>query len=268
MDRALGNPLGNPLGLVREAGQRVPDPMIVEITAGSGVYTIPSGFRYAVITAVGGGGGASYSASGPRGGGGGGVSRTNPIPLKESMRIEYSIGEGGVPTVAGNIVPGGDTLVRIAGYEIVAGGAKPGTVSGSTGCVGGTASGGDFNYKGSDGTLAGAGGGAAGLFGDGGVGGSGCGGNGGSAVSGQARGGGGGGGIDGDGGKTQGGGAPALPAAPTQRYLTYPGTSGSDGTTTAGGNGGPWGGGGGSYYSGNVNTQGKGGNGGVRIELW
>ena len=274
MDRALGNPLGNPLGLARSGVPSLaPEPLVVDITSGAGEYVVPAGYRFVRIIAVGAGSSGVYYNSLGKGGGGGAVAKTLPIPLNgRPVTISYEIGMGGVPVANGFMAPGGDTLVKFLGYDIVAGGGRFG---GTAVGIGGTATGGDFNYAGSGAGQSGsAAGGAAGLFGGGYDPLSACGGYGASATG--SNGGGGGGGIDGHGGRRYNNTEflvtwtfPQISPKPEVSYRTFPGTNGNNGVLAQkGGDGGAWGGGGGAAYSSTPENQGKGGNGGLRIELW
>ena len=275
-DRALGNPLGNPLGLARTSGASdVPEPLVVDITSGTGEYIVPVGYRFMRVTAVGAGSSGAFYGSLPRGGGGGSVGKTVPIPINNrAVVVAYEVGEGGVPTTNGSIANGGDTKVEFLDYKIVAGGGKSVSVGKA---IGGTATGADYNYSGGTpggGTNYTIAGGAAGLFGDAYAALSGSGAYGSSVGSSNA--GGGGGGIDGNGGRRYGtteflvtGANPQLSPKPDVPYKTFPGTDGKNGVAAQkAGDGGAWGGGGGGAYSSSPADQGKGGNGGVRIELW
>lgn len=266
-DRALGNPLGNPLGLAR-AGSSPPLAQIVDITSGAGEYVVPAGYRFMQVTAVGGGSAGSYQNATIKGGSGGAVARTKLIPLNgKSLTISYVVGAGGTPAL-NNITPGGDTTVRFLGYVMVAGGGTRNPPFGDQLAVGGTASGGDYNFTG--GSAGGGGrlaGGAAGLFGNAYEAGSGSGGQ-------ALQDGGGGGGVGGGGGlgvsiitgntEIELGRSPA----PSTVVPSFPGSAGGDSVGSVAGKGGAWGGGGGGSESATLAYLGAGGHGGVRIELW
>jgi len=294
-DRALGNPLGNPLGLVRAAAAPT-IPAVIDLVSGSGTYQTPRGFKKLRVTVVGGGGGGAAIGSG---GGGGGCSRSAviDIPGGASVAIEYQVGGGG-PGAASSIdnggggYAGGTSLASFLGNALSATGGQGGLYinNSASGGVGGVGAGGLDNFTGGAGgnwsstNKSGGGGGGAGYDGDGGAGGFGYvsgttgqaqpgvnhgGGGGGSTrntTSSQPAGGGGGAGSVGGMFATNSGAMAPGTSAYERNPIGLPGgnaTSYGSGNWI-GGHGGQGGGGGGGGYG----VGGNGGSGVVRIELW
>lgn len=261
-------------------------PVVIDLDEGEGEYIIPAGRTGFRVTAVGAGGAGYAAASGEKsGGGGGGVAVSPALPTNgRQVVISYRIGMGGAVSDIQDERNGGETFAKFFGIELRAGGGIGGPIG-----TGGSATGGERNYRGGDGELrtdAGScgGGGAAGPLGDQGNSlnpspGTGAGARG-RGESGNARGGGGGGGVMGDGGGSSGtAAAVAGDVRPSSAVLTF-GTNnnGERGTgttngTVRGGAGGAWGGGGGAGSpAGGTSawplSAGPGGNGGLRIEIW
>lgn len=257
-DRALGNPLGNPLGLAKKKAAIAP---VVIYLKGplTGRYMIDgtqSAFR---VTVIGAGGGATYFAGGNgNGGGGGGLSQSAIIPAQGRVSIDYVIAGPGAPST-----DGGDTSATFSGVKLLAtggkrGGAAQGNPYGSNGGLGGVGSGGLKNHTGGKGGSGG--GGASGVDDDGDPGGF----NGGGApssstVNSPTTAGGGGANYQcgGGGSGCRGAGAGSLK---NNVGMVVIGSSGIQAGTGDGGDGG----GGGSCY---IDTS-KGGCGMLRIELW
>lgn len=277
-DRALGNPLGNPLGLAREASSQAPEPLIVDfLGTGAGEYRVPHGYRRLRITVVGAGGGGRFGtpAGYGGGGGGGGLSQSGILDAVPGSVISYYAGKGKQG------LKGEDSYAKYKSVSLLATGGAGGVDElNYLPKPGGTGFGGLINRTGGFGAngAGSGGGGAAGTTGDGGDG----------SAGGQAPvtfpGNGGGGGAKSSGAAAGGGGVAApggvynasyqytgdtqtewLWGHPGQNARTY--TDQSTYTNNRG-DGGAWGGGGGGPPS-SVNQAGSvGGHGGVRIELW
>lgn len=147
-DRALGNPLGNPLGLARSGGES-PRRTVATVQTNS-TFVIPAKYKFAVLHWFGSGGAASTYV----GGGGGGYAGTKPINLQGLASRSV--------TVSGNFSCTG------LGYTL-----STSSEAAPTGRIG---IGGDYNYRGGTGgwggqdittKFYGAGGGAAGPSGNG-----------------------------------------------------------------------------------------------------
>ncbi|WP_346882782.1 glycine-rich domain-containing protein, partial [uncultured Algibacter sp.] len=120
------------------------------IARANGSYTIPAGIFSVTASVVGGGGGgggkSSPSTTNKSGGGGGGSARIT-IPVVPGDVLSYTIGAGGPRgrgTSAGvrNGGPGGATVMRLNGSEILRGNGGRGTRNGGNNPgLGGTASG-------------------------------------------------------------------------------------------------------------------------------
>lgn len=267
-DRALGNPLGNPLGLARSTtGERT---TIVTIQT-NGTFEIPARFNFAILHWF----SAGHSGGTYTGGGGGGYAGTKPIKLAGFASR--------VLTISGNFSCSG------LGYVL-----SSANGNGADFTYGRVGVGGDYNYKGGRGGHGqdggaylsdryGAGGGAAGPSGDGadgagwilneawqwvgipaGSGASGGGGVGlGYAGTPGSAGGGGGGGIGGG-----GRGESVSPTPPSQGMgsgpFYAPSMEGGSTSTSTGGAGGLGGGGGGAGTS----APGPGGQFLLVVELW
>lgn len=165
-DRALGNPLGNPLGLARAADKPKGIETINPVTlyfygertnAVDGVFLIPEEYGFFRVTAIGGGAGSSGATS--LGGGGGGVSRSAVLKRMSGDAIEYSIAAGG-----GSGVNGGTATASFRDIRLRATGGV--SVTGA----GGVGTGGVNNTRGGAATSQG-GGGCGGILTDGGPGG-------------------------------------------------------------------------------------------------
>lgn len=279
-DRALGNPLGNPLGLAR-AGSSPDDgssffnkpPAIYDfISPGTGEFIVPDGFSLIRVTAVGGGGGGVLDS----GGGGGGLSRSAVLPIRPGAPVLFTVGaKGKGNTSPATTTSGGDTSASFLDVSLLAEGGGKASVS-----SGGRGFGGVDNYTGGAGGRGG--GGAAGWDANGGDGASGyperdapsvpglSSGGGGAAYyassSDYRRPGGGGGGVCAPGGAA----ANTLSDLGRGAAPIIFGGAGSSGIANSAGQGGVFGGGGGAgrYTSGTSYSGGDGGVGGVRIELW
>lgn len=277
------------------------------ITAASGTISTGVGYNFFRVTVIGGGAGGGYRAASSvdsgQGGGGGGCASTGWLPLYgAALTFTYTVAPAANPGTPGSPsnggvstakfgVDGGNSTVSWQGRTLTANGGKA-AIPASPTSLGGTATGGDFNFSGGDGGTplsAGAtgGGGAGGTTSAGGKGGDGSGGvsglNGSNSTGDGGGGGAGngyfGGGIDlsaggGGGYGNAGGGATGTITAvsgglPTTYKLGGAGASVllSDGAATAsGGNGGLYGGGGGGCTrSGTGGTAGGSGGGGVFI---
>jgi hypothetical protein len=164
--KALGNPLGNPLALIRSLPkQSIFSRIVIGSFTGAGTISgdtttgtlfPPSGARFMRVAVVGGGGGSDNAVSG---GGGGGCAASKIV---SSMPISYFIGAGGIEAIGGN------STAVFGTYSLIGSGGGAGGVG--AGGVGGDGIGGDYNYSGGAGAFGGAdngGGGAAGPFGNG-----------------------------------------------------------------------------------------------------
>lgn len=250
--RELGSPLGNPLGLKRGGSgdyeRLLNDPTIVDFvgaaTAVSGIYTIPPQFKFFRVTVVGAGSGGN-TAGGI--GAGGGCSQTKILPTNgRSIDINYVAAR----TSPAQTIAVGNSSADFLNYSMSAGGAGLGTTYG-------TATGGDFNFRGGAGRAGG--GGAGGPRGNGGDGASAL-----DSLGANGSGGGGGGGACGNSAYAAGGGggvfAPGAGVTPGRPETTLSNSGSTWGSPGGPVGGGQWGGGGG--------YNGTGGAGGVRIELW
>lgn len=139
--RELGNALGNPLALPRKQAERS---TYTRIVSGEGVLIPPQGARLMRVAVIGAGGSGSYVTSGNGGGGGGGGCAASKIV--SAAPIAYSIGIGGASrSTLGNGFNGGDTTVSFGSYQLVGQGGRAGTTSGG---LGGSGFGGDYNFTG------------------------------------------------------------------------------------------------------------------------
>lgn len=181
----------------------------------SGTWTVPAGVTQITVEAWGaggGGGGSNSDNNGGSGGGGGGYSMKT-FTVTQNQSISFTVGTGGSGGAAngGNGGNGGNTsILGIVAYGGTGGGANKGTAG-----AGGTASGGDENIGGGNGTQGGTRGGDGGYGAKGGAGGSGA--RNGAGQNGASPGGGGGGGEREDG------------LWPFIRAVNYPGGQGADG---------------------------------------
>jgi hypothetical protein len=121
----------------------------------SGTWTVPSNVYKAKITLIGGGGGGSTGgAPYPSGGGGAGGALIKVTPVTPGQVLTITIGNGGA--INSN---GGASTVTGTGISLTANGGGGGASSSSANPgfpgVGGTASGGDLNYSGSNGAYSG-----------------------------------------------------------------------------------------------------------------
>lgn len=261
----VGNGLGGLPQRERSSGQNplLNDPVIVDFqdVAGlTGTYMIPREYKYFRVTAVGSGGSSSNTSS-AAGAGGGGVSQSNIEQVTgRNSAISYvapakpSLGADGATAYA---MFGDVSLQATGGRAPIA----------TTGGIGGSGSGGRYNFDGgkgadSSGSSSGSGGGAAGTRGKGGDGtfwsaqtpaltdGLNDGGGGGYAVS---------------AGPCAGGGGVGAVGGRTNSQNNTGGPLGWAGVRTLL-DGGKWGGGGAGGGSSQVGS--RGGEGGVRIELW
>lgn len=279
MDRALGNPLGNPLGLARRAHD-IASPLykVVPMTE-AGTITIPGDYSFARLHLFGrGGNGHRDRRAG--GGGGGGYAGTVAVRLG-------GLSDRTVTFSPAALVEFSSTLVGI-GYSLSAtsGQTAPESPRGAGGQPG-MGSGGDINSRGGTGGAgnvsgvygAGGGGGAGGPHGDGADGGgyvnnikvepvNGASGGGapGRSTGPYAFSGGGGGGCAGGGASFSG----EKPSNGDMRFpIWLPACVGGMSTPNAGGAGGLGGGGGGSGAdSRGLGTSGRGGAALAVIELW
>lgn len=166
-DRALGNPLGNPLGLGRkDAAIKSIKSDFVFFTSGSGVFTVDRKlYSFFRVTCVGGGGGARNNST-PYAGGGGALAMSPILPVRSDVDIAYSVGLGGASgSYTG--VKGGDSTASFLDKTLIAGGGMPGTSSARG--AGGVATGGEVNFSGGAPSTSTAGGSAAGTRADGGM---------------------------------------------------------------------------------------------------
>ena len=256
------DPLGNPLGLARNSSQP-PNPRTIYLP-GSGVslegtYEIPGMTSFARFTVI--GGGAGNAGSGNAGGGGGGLARSAVMPVTKGQSLSYTAGNWGVRGQSGGTssLSFGSLLMSATG----------GRSAGS----GGIGSGGEINTQGGAAIVGG--GGCGGITTDGGNGGgnatsaviyAGDGGGGGGGSSGFGGGGGGFGQPGGDGGISStaanaGGPARDRRQGPTRGFTVPEYVNGAN-------QGGEFGGGGGGGGSITNPLSGRGGCGGIIIELW
>lgn len=137
-------------------------------TAGAGTFTVPVGITALKIElwGPGGGGGGGTITGGPGGedgggGGGGAYLKLNSAPVSAGLVVSYSVGSAGVYDVmSDNGTDGGNTTCTT--FSLVAQGGKKGTAAlGSAGGLGGTATGGNVNLTGANGTAQGPGGNSA-----------------------------------------------------------------------------------------------------------
>jgi hypothetical protein len=138
-DRALGNPLGNPLGLPKAAGFQPKATTYSRIVSGSGVLIPPEGAKLMRVAVIGAGATRAGTSTSVPGGGAGGCAATKIVAATE---ITYSIG---VAPSSPNIA-GGDTTALFAEYNLIGGGGGQSSIQ-----LGGTASGGDYNFSGGNG---------------------------------------------------------------------------------------------------------------------
>ena len=126
---------------------------IAFFTSGSSqTWTVPSGVTRIKVSAVGGGGGGS--GSGWEYGGGGGAYFEKVIDVTSGTDVTYTVGSGSSGTGQSQAAAGGSTTVIYNSVTYTAGGGGGG--GGSAGGSGGTATGGDINLSGVDGTRSGA----------------------------------------------------------------------------------------------------------------
>ncbi len=265
----LSPKVGNGLGGLpqRETNSEIryllKDPVVVDFqdAAGlSGTYVIPNEYRYFRVTVVG-SGGSSVNATGAPGGGGGGTSQSDIFQVTgRTSVITYvapakpGLGSDGA-TATANF---GDVYLQATGGKAPAGG---------SGGSGGSGSGGRYNFSGgkgadSAGSSSGSGGGAAGTRGRGGDG---------TFWNAQTPtltdgvNDGGGGGFAAPTNPCAGGGGVGAVGGRTNNQNNTGGPLGWAGVRTML-DGGKWGGGGAGGGSSQVGS--RGGEGGVRIELW
>lgn len=111
------------------------------------MFTVPPGFKWATIKAVGGGGGGGGGTGisvGPGGGGGSGFSKTYTFPVTGGDQFSFVIGSGGAPSTDGQ-----QTEVYLVGTQsgqpiLTALGGKRGTVVTDSYDNGGKGGDGDF----------------------------------------------------------------------------------------------------------------------------
>jgi hypothetical protein len=259
---AVGNGLG---GLPRkQAALGLQSTYTRIVTAGSGVIVPPANAKFMRVAVIGGGGYGNNNNSG------GGCAATK---ITAAAPINYVVGAGGTSVT----LVGGTSSADLPGYLLLATGGS---------AVGGTGSGGDYNYSG--GTGAGGGGGAAGPFGNGANGATipsaGALNNGADSLLGVngwgVQGGGGGGSIQNNSNlrASAGGGGAGASAGSCGAGLTATtpgpkggnsglwGGAGLDSAYGVSGNGGEMGGGGGRAFNGTSNFYGNGGVGGIVVE--
>lgn len=259
----------------------------VVITSTGGKIDVPSGAKFMRVTVVGGGGDGGQAAYnnnyfGPGyyyGGGGGGCAATTVVvaqPIEYSVTGYYSQhGAQALFTGVGDFRDGHTVTASFGSRLLIATGGQHGALfRGSAGSLGGTGTGGDYNFTGGAGMSSMGGGGAAGSRGDGAPGdfdgtygypwgritnndpGGVASGGGGYRQSGNTKPGG-----NGIGMWTQNGGS-----GQNAFYGVNPGVNWMWGSTTNNQGGGELGGGGGPYISTGFDWGGVGGNGGIVVE--
>ena len=123
-------------------------PQVVTFTS-SGTWTKDTGLKYIIVEAVGGGGGGASEASGASGGGGG-AGYFRKLILASALGATETVTIGAAGTAADpSGTAGGDTTF---GAHATAGGGGGG--QNDVGGTGGTATGGDINIQGQDGSAA------------------------------------------------------------------------------------------------------------------
>lgn len=109
-------------------------------TTGSGTWVVPAGVTKIIVEVVGGGAGGLSGAAGGGGGGGAGGYARKIYSVTPGQTYSYLVGTGGSYLNSGTL----SWFVSASGL----------VANGASGNTGGTASGGDLNIKGGDGTSA------------------------------------------------------------------------------------------------------------------